>query len=36
MSIGVIQPLLPMLCDVRNVTLYAHHRLRLSFGLVIT
>ena len=36
MSIGVIQTLLPMLCDVRKVTLYAHHRLRLSFGLVIT
>ena len=36
MSIGVIQPLLPMLCDVHNVTLYPHLRLRLSFGLVIT
>ena len=29
------RPLLPMLCDVRNVIPYAHHP-RLFFGLVIT
>ena len=30
------QALLPMLCDMRSVTLFAHHRLQLFFGLGIT